>query len=120
MISQIQELDRSQPVLPIRPGQVERRSHDYIRHDVISLFAALDAATGRVIRRHRSKEFRRFPDEIEAAVPDDLDVHLIMDIYATHKTKPIRNWLAKRPRWHVHLTPPELPGSIRWSASLPM
>jgi transposase len=107
--SQIQALDRSQPVLPMRPGQVERRSHEYIRHGVLSLFAALNAATGRVIgkcyRRHRSKEFRHFLDEIEAAVPDDLDVHLIMDNYATHKTKPVRNWLAKRPRWHVHLRP---------------
>jgi len=107
--SQIQALDRSQPVLPMRPGQIERRSHDYTRHGVVSLFAALDAATGRIIgkcyQRHRSKEFRRFLDEIEAAVPEGLDVHLVMDNYATHKTKAIRNWLAKRPRWHVHLTP---------------
>jgi transposase len=107
--SQIQALDRSQPVLPMRPGQIERRSHDYTRHGVTSLFAALDIATGRIIgkcyRRHRSKEFRRFLDEIEKAVPEGLDVHLVMDNYATHKTKTIRNWLAKRPRWHVHLTP---------------
>jgi transposase len=107
--SQIQALDRSQPVLPMRPGQIERRSHDYTRHGVTSLFAALDIATGRIIgkcyRRHRSQEFRRFLDEIEAVVPRDLDIHLVMDNYATHKTKTIRNWLAKRPRWRVHLTP---------------
>jgi transposase len=107
--SQIQALDRSQPMLPMRPGQAARRSHDYKRHGVTSLFAALDIATGRVIGkcygRHRAVEFRKFLDEIEAAVPDDLDVHLVMDNYATHKTPLIRNWLAKRPRWHVHLTP---------------
>ena len=107
--SQIQALDRSQPMLPMRPGQAARRSHDYKRHGVTSLFAALDIATGRVIGkcygRHRTVEFRKFLDEIEAAVPDDLDVHLVMDNYATHKTPLIRNWLAKRSRWHVHLTP---------------
>lgn len=107
--SQIQALDRSQPLLPMRPGQVERRTHDYKRHGTTSLFAALDIATGRVIGkcypRHRAKEFRKFLDEIEANVPDDLDIHLVMDNYATHKTPLIRNWLAKRPRWHVHLTP---------------
>ena len=107
--SQIQALDRSQPMLPMRPGQAARRSHDYKRHGTTSLFAALDIATGRVIGkcygRHRTAEFRKFLDEIEAAVPPDLDVHLIMDNYATHKTPMIRRWLAKRPRWHVHLTP---------------
>lgn len=107
--SQIQALDRSQPMFPMRPGQAARRSHDYKRHGTTSLFAALDIATGRVIGkcygRHRANEFRKFLDEIEAAVPDDLDVHLVMDNYATHKTPLIRNWLAKRPRWHVHLTP---------------
>src|SRR5215207_1778937 len=107
--SQIQALDRSQPMLPMRPGQPARRSHDYARHGTTSLFAALDVATGRVIGkcypRHRAAEFRRFLDEIEAAVPTDLDVHLVMDNYATHKTPLIRKWLAKRPRWHVHLTP---------------
>lgn len=107
--SQIQALDRSQPMLPMRPGQAARRSHDYKRHGVTSLFAALDIATGKVIGkcfpRHRAAEFRRFLDEIEANVPKDLDVHLVMDNYATHKTPLIRNWLAKRPRWHVHLTP---------------
>ncbi len=107
--SQIQALDRSQPMLPMRPGQVARRTHDYKRHGTTSLFAALDIATGLVIGkcfpRHRAAEFRRFLDEIEAAVPRDLDVHLVMDNYATHKTPLIRNWLTRRPRWHVHLTP---------------
>ena len=107
--SQIQALDRSQPVLPMRPGQPERRSHDYKRHGTTSLFAALDIATGKVIGqcfpRHRATEFRKFLDEIEANVPKDLDVHLVMDNYATHKTPLIRAWFAKRPRWHVHLTP---------------
>lgn len=107
--SQIQALDRTQPLLPMRPGQVERRTHDYTRHGTTSLFAALDVATGAVIGRcypqHRSSEFRKFLDQIEANVPADLDVHLVMDNYATHKTKPVRDWLAKRPRWHVHFTP---------------
>jgi transposase len=107
--SQIQALDRTQPLLPLRPGQAARRSHDYKRHGVTSLFAALDIATGKVIGkcfpRHRAAEFRKFLDEIEAAVPKDLDVHLVMDNYATHKTPLIRAWFAKRPRWHVHLTP---------------
>jgi transposase len=107
--SQIQALDRTQPLLPMRPGQIERRTHDYIRHGTTSLFAALDVATGSVIGRcypkHRSGEFRKFLDLVEASVPADLDVHLVMDNYATHKTKPIRDWLLKRPRWHVHFTP---------------
>ncbi len=107
--SQIQALDRSQPMLPMRPGQPARRSHDYTRHGTTSLFAALDIATGRVIGkcypRHRAAEFRKFLDEIEAAVPADLAVHVVMDNYATHKTPLIRNWFARRPRWHVHLTP---------------
>ncbi len=107
--SQIQALDRSQPMLPMRPGQVARRSHDYTRHGTTSLFAALDIATGLVIGkcypRHRAAEFRKFLDEIEANVPCGLDVHLVWDNYATHKTALIRRWLARRPRWHVHLTP---------------
>jgi transposase len=107
--SQIQALDRSQPMLPMRPGQPARRSHDYKRHGTTSLFAALDIATGRVIgkcySRHRAVEFRKFLDEIEAAVPADLDVHLVIDNYATHKAPTVRNWLNRRPRWHVHLTP---------------
>jgi len=107
--SQIQALDRSQAVFPMRPGQSERRSHDYSRHGTTSLFAALDIATGAVIGqgypRHRAQEFRQFLDKIEARVPRDLDVHLIWDNYATHKTTLVRDWLAKRPRWHGHLTP---------------
>jgi transposase len=107
--SQIQALDRSQPMLPMRPGQPARRTHDYKRHGTTSLFAALDIATGAVIGkcygRHRAREFRKFLDEIESNVPAGLDVHLVIDNYATHKTPLIRNWLVKRPRWHVHLTP---------------
>jgi transposase len=106
--SQIQALDRSQPMLPMRPDQAARRSHDYTRHGTTSLFAALDIATRHVIEcygRHRATEFRKFLDEIEENVPNDLDVHLVWDNYATHKSPLIRNWLAKRPRWHVHLTP---------------
>jgi transposase len=107
--SQIQALDRSAPVLPLRPGQPERHAHDYIRHGTTTLFAALDIRTGRVIGechpRHRAREFRRFLDTVDAAVPHHLDVHLILDNYATHKTALIRRWLAKRPRYHVHFTP---------------
>ena len=107
--AQIQALDRTQPMLPLRPGQVERRTHDYVRHGTTSLFAALDVASGEVIgelhRRHRSIEFRKFLDTVEANVPEQLDVHLIMDNYGTHKTATIRRWLAKRPRFHVHFTP---------------
>lgn len=107
--SQIQALDRTQPLLPLRPGQAERRTHDYVRHGVTSLFAALDVKTGVVLgktyRRHRSIEFRKFLDLIEETVPRDLDIHLIVDNYATHKSALIRNWFAKRPRFHVHYTP---------------
>ena len=107
--SQIQALDRSQPLLPMRPGQVERRTHDYTRHGTLSLFAALDTATGKIIGRcyprHRGREFLSFLREIERNVPPDLDVHLIMDNYATHKTPAIRKWLGSRPRWQVHFTP---------------
>jgi hypothetical protein len=107
--SQMQALDRTQPLLPLRPGQAERRTRDYTRHGTTSLFAALDVKAGTVIGRcfprHRAAEFRRFLDEIDAAVPPDLDVHLVLDNSATHKTKAIRNWLAKRPRYHLHFTP---------------
>ncbi len=107
--SQIQALDRSQPMLPMRPGQAARQTHDYKRHGTTSLFAALDIATGRVIgkcfARHRAAEFRRFLDEIEANVPSNLDIHLVMDNYATHKAPIVREWFVRRPRWHVHLTP---------------
>src|SRR6201997_1557 len=107
--SQIQALDRTQPMLPLRPGQVERRTHDYKRHGTTSLFAALELKTSRVIgqlhRRHRSQEFRRFLDTIEANVPTELEVHIVLDNYGTHKTAIIRKWFAKRPRFHVHFTP---------------
>ena len=107
--SQIQALDRSQPLLPMRPGQAERRSHDYKRHGTTSLFAALDIATGEIIGkcfpRHRAREFRKFLDLVEANVPADLDIHIVMDNYGTHKTKAIRDWFAKRPRWQAHFTP---------------
>jgi transposase len=107
--SQIQALDRTQPLLPMRPGQSERRTHDYVRHGTTSLFAALDVKTGTVIgrchRRHRAVEFRKFLDTIDATVPLDLDIHLILDNYATHKTPLIRRWLSKRPRFHLHFTP---------------
>lgn len=102
----IQALDRLQPLLPMRPGQVERRTHRYTRDGTTSLFAALDIASGAAISRcypkHQSIEFL---DQIQANVPRELDVHLVMDNYATHKTKLIRDWLAKPPRRHVHFTP---------------
>ena len=107
--SQIQALDRSQPILPMRPGQAERRAHDYTRNGTTSLFAALDTKTGKIIgqlhRRHRSLEFRKFLDKIDAEVPATLDVHLILDNYGTHKTATIQRWLIKRPRFHLHFTP---------------
>lgn len=107
--SQIQALDRTQPLLPMRPGQAEQRTHDYKRHGTTSLFAALDLKSSQVIgqlhRRHRSAEFRRFLDRIEAQVPAELDVHIIADNYSTHKTTLIRKWFSKRPRFHLHFTP---------------
>jgi transposase len=107
--SQIQALDRTAPLLPMRPGQIERRTHDYARHGTTTLFAALDARTGELIgqtqRRHRSVEFRNFLDTIEENVPAQLDIHLILDNYGTHKTQLIRDWLVKRPRFHLHFTP---------------
>ena len=107
--SQIQALDRTAPLLLLRPGQAERRTHDYKRHGTTSLFAALDAQSGKVIgqthRRHRSIEFRKFLDRIDASVPPDQEVHIVMDNYGTHKTPLIRAWFAKRPRFHVHFTP---------------
>ena len=107
--SQIQALNRTQPLLPMRPGQIERRTHDYRRHGTTTLFAALDVKAGTVIgelhRRHRSVEFRKFLDTIDDSVPVELDVHVILDNYGTHKTALIRNWFAKRPRFHAHFTP---------------
>jgi transposase len=107
--SQIQALDRTQPLLPMRPGQIERRTHDYVRHGTTSLFAALDVKAGTVITecrdRHRAIEFRKFLAKIEEAVPAELDVHLILDNSSIHKTPAVRDWLLKRPRFHLHFTP---------------
>jgi transposase len=107
--SQIQALDRSRPVLPMMPGMPERRTHDYLRHGITSLFAAFNIADGTVIselhRQHRAIEFRKFLVRIDKAVPADLDVHLVCDNYATHNTPEIRAWLARRPRFHIHFTP---------------
>ena len=105
----IQALDRTQPVLPMRPGQVERRTHDYVRNGVTDLFAALDVASGEVIattrRRHRAEEFKKFLAEIDKAVPTDLDVHVVLDNSSTHKTPAIRTWLLRHLRFHFHFTP---------------
>ncbi|WP_329450690.1 IS630 family transposase (plasmid) [Streptomyces sp. NBC_01724] len=107
--SQVQALDRSQPVLPMMPGMPERRTHDYLRHGVTSLFAAFNITDGTVIsalhRRHRAIEFKKFLARIDKAVPTGLDVHLVCDNYATHKTPEIQKWLARHPRFHVHFTP---------------
>ena len=107
--SQIQALERTAPLLPMRPGQAERRTHDYLRHGTTSLFAALGTKTGKVIsqiqRRHRSVEFRKFLHTIEASVPPELDLHLVMDNEGTHKTPRIQRWLVRHPRYHVHFTP---------------
>ncbi len=107
--SQIQALDRTQPLLPLAPGVAERRTHDYIRHGTTTLFAALDLASGSVIgelhRRHRSREFLAFLRTIDTNVPPKLDVHLVMDNYGTHKTPSVKGWLARRSRFHVHFTP---------------
>ncbi|MFH8470845.1 IS630 family transposase [Streptomyces sp. NPDC017991] len=107
--SQIQDLDRSQPVLPMMPGMPERRTHDYVRNGLTTLFAAFDVATGEVItslhRRHRAAEFKKFLVKIDSEVPEHLQVHLICDNYGTHKTPAIKTWLAKHPRFHLHFTP---------------
>jgi transposase len=107
--SQIQALDRSAPVLPMMPGMPERRTHDYLRHGITTLFAALDVATGQVIgaihRRHRAVEFKKFLTKLDREVPADLDVHLICDNYSTHKAPAITAWLAAHPRFHMHYTP---------------
>jgi transposase len=107
--SQVQALDRTQPILPLRPGQAERRTHDYKRHGTTSLFAALDIKAGTILGkcmpRHRAAEFRRFLAMIEKNVPADLDVHVVMDNASSHKTKLIRSWFARRARWHAHFTP---------------
>ena len=107
--SQIQALNRYQPILPMMPATPERRSHDYVRHGTTSLFAALDMTTGKVIgslrHRHRAVEFKKFLQLIDAEVPADLEVHLILDNYATHKTPDIQRWLLRHPRFQLHFTP---------------
>jgi transposase len=107
--SQIQALERNQPVLPMEPGRPERRTHDYTRHGTTTLFAALDVATGQVIgslqRRHRTSEFLKFLKKIDTEVPSDLDIHVVLDNYVTHKTKRVQQWLARHPRFHLHFTP---------------
>ena len=115
--SQIQALDRTQPMLPMRPGQVERRTHDYERHGTTTLFAGLIAAVtadtdlkagsviGKCMPRHRAQEFRKFLQEVERNIPEGLDVHVVMDNASSHKTRLIGNWFAKRPHWHEHFTP---------------
>ncbi|QSE86081.1 IS630 family transposase [Rhodococcus koreensis] len=123
--SQMQALNRSQPVLPMMPGMPERRSHDYARSGVTSLFAAFNIADGTVIselhRRHRAVEFKKFLTAIDKAVPDELDVHLVCDNLATHKTPAVGDWLAKHPRFHVHFTPTGpswINQVVRWFAFL--
>lgn len=107
--SQIQALDRTQPLLPMRPGQAERRTHDYMRHGTTTLFAALEIATGKVIgkcfRRHRAAEFRQFLQRIDESVPAEFDVHLVIDNYSTHKTPATQRWLVAHPRFQLHFTP---------------
>ncbi|MER6768140.1 IS630 family transposase, partial [Amycolatopsis sp. NPDC000746] len=107
--SQVQALDRSQPVLPMMPGMPERRSHDYARHGITSLFAAFNIADGTVIgelhRKHRAAEFKKFLTTIDKTVPAELDIHLVCDNYGTHKTPAIKAWLARHPRFHMHFTP---------------
>jgi transposase len=108
--SQVQALDRTQPILPLRPGLPEQRTNDYERHGTTSLFAALDIATGKVIgrcqRRHRHQEFLKFMQTVDAAVPPDAgEIHLVMDNYGTHKTPSVVRWFARHPRYQLHFTP---------------
>jgi transposase len=107
--TQVQALDRTQPVFPMLPGTPERASHDYVRHGTSSLFAALDIASGQVIgslhSRHRAEEFLKFLRLIDEQIPADLDVHLVLDNVSTHKTPAVKRWLNRRPRFHLHFTP---------------
>jgi transposase len=107
--SQVQAVDRTRPLLPMRPGLPARQTHDYIRHGTTSLFAALDVATGKLIgqchRRHRHQEFLRFLERVEAQLPPDRDVHVIMDNYGTHKAPKVIRWFVRHPRYHLHFTP---------------
>jgi transposase len=107
--SQIQALDRTQPILPMLPGLPQRRTHDYMRYGTTTLFAALDVASGKILgqlhRRHRAKEFLKFLVHVDRNVPKSLQVHLIMDNYGTHKTPAVKAWFARHPRFVVHFTP---------------
>lgn len=107
--SQIQALERTQPILPLRPGLPEGRTHDYRRHGTTSLFAALDIQTGKVIgrcyERHRAVEFKKFLVAVDREVPSELDIHMVLDNYATHKTPAVHRWLVRHPRFHLHFTP---------------
>jgi transposase len=109
--SQVQALDRTQPMLPMTPGQAERGTHDYVRHGTTSLFAALDVATGRVIgkchRRHRHQEFLKFLDHVDASLTKEpgVSVHLVLDNYATHKTPAVKRWFLRHPDYHLHFIP---------------
>ena len=107
--SQVQALNRSQPVLPMLPARPELQTHTYVRHGTTALFAALDVATGKVIgqcrRRHRASEFLKFLNQIDASVPTALDVHIVLDNLSTHKTPAVHRWFLRHPRWHLHFTP---------------
>ena len=123
--SQVQALNRTQPILPLRPGLPEQRTHDYERHGTTSLFAALDVATGKVIgechRRHRHQEFLKFLDLVDSRIPKEGEVHLVMDNYGTHKTPQVIRWFARHPRYHIHFTPTSgswLNQVERWFAAL--
>lgn len=107
--AQVQALDRSQPMLPLEPGQAERRTHDYVRHGTTSLFAALNVATGEVIgqchRQHRHQEFIKFLDAVADAMPSNREIHIVMDNYGTHKTPRVKRWFQRHLNWHIHFTP---------------
>lgn len=125
--SQIQALDRTQPLFPMAPGFPEQRTHDYYRHGTTSLFAALNLASGKVIgecyRKHRHQEFLRFLKKIETEVPEGLEIHIVLDNYATHKTPKVKRWLLKRPHFHLHFIPTSsswLNQVERWFAKITM
>jgi transposase len=107
--SQIQALDRTQPILPLAPAMPQRQTHDYRRHGTTSLFAALDLASGKVMgethRRHRAIEFKAFLESIDRALPDQLDVHIVLDNSSIHKTPLVHRWLLRHPRYRLHFTP---------------